>query len=525
MAKGKYLVVAGVPGIKKYVFGTDRLKEIRGASALLEDLTRNRIADYLHKCTQLETVTVFVGGGAGQFIIHAEEEAINASLKSIEGEFLLKTRGGALLNWGKAEYTGENYHSALKLAGLDAIQKLEENPFSPSSQLHTGFIRECDSCDGLVSAQPEKNLHDDLFLCDICRAKVEFNYRTRKTFFSDLLEYLRGKGISADPPDSFEQIGEQCQARKGYTALVYADGNAMGKFIRSIDTPELFSFFSQTVDDSIKKACHEALYEACYLEAGQHPAAIPAEILMLGGDDLLVYLTAETAFPFAAKVAEKFSAITREKMETVDEGTFFLNKLGGKGLTLSLGVAFGKSHTPFSILLDQAEELLGSAKKSGAKDPKSSGFYAPAYIDYHIASSYNQVHVADSRMNHLELPTRKDQKSIRLYQKPYSLKDAKALLGSAQALAASGISGTRLHRLGNAPSLGKMNGTLECLKLYTRTPKEKRSVIWKALEHFDCIGNMPWHEGDASETTMLVDLMELVAFCGKTNFKGEADAS
>jgi hypothetical protein len=47
MEEKEYLVVMGIPSIKKYVFDTDRLKEIRGASALLDDLNRNGIEKFL----------------------------------------------------------------------------------------------------------------------------------------------------------------------------------------------------------------------------------------------------------------------------------------------------------------------------------------------------------------------------------------------------------------------------------------------------------------------------------------------
>ncbi len=151
MAKNQYLVVTGVPSIKKYVFGTDRLKEIRGASALLEELTRNRTIEYLNGCQQLDVETVFVGGGAGQFIISAELEDLNFHLKILEGEFFTATGGSARLNWGAARYEENNYQQALASAGKNARQKIEEKPFKPFSQLHTGFIRECDSCDGMVS--------------------------------------------------------------------------------------------------------------------------------------------------------------------------------------------------------------------------------------------------------------------------------------------------------------------------------------------------------------------------------------
>jgi hypothetical protein len=528
MVKKKYLVVTGVPSIKRYVFGTDQLKEIRGASALLEDLTRNRIIEYLNKCPQLEIETVFVGGGAGQFIIDAKEEDLNMHLKTLEGEFLKVTRGGARLSWGKALFEDNNYRQTLIHAEMNAMQKTEEAPLHPFARLHTGFIRECDSCDGMVSAQSQKKGERDSLLCDICCAKREFNYeKARKNFLNELSEYLSVKGLHVEPAQDFEQIGAQCRTRRSYTALVYADGNAMGKLIKTIDRKDLFKFFSRTVDTSIKEACFEALFEACFLDFKKPSAIIPAEILMLGGDDLLVYLTAETAFPFAVKVAEKFNAITKKKMEATEEGEFFLKKTEGKGLYISIGIAFGKSHTPFSILLHQAEELLSFAKKAGSNDPAAGKYYAPAYIDYHLSTNYNQINVADSRINHLEVPGMQGKRPIRLYQKPYSLTDAKALLESARKLVQSGIPKTRLNRLGNAPVMGKMNGTLECLELYTRTKADQRLVIWNILDRFDCIGNMPWNEEGIVDTTMLVDLMELVGFCGNDNINAgkEYDAT
>ena len=110
MVKRKYLVVTGVPSIKKYVFGTDQLKEIRGASALLEDLTRYRIIEYLKKCPQLEIEPVFVGGGAGQFIIDAKEEDLNTHMKTLEDD-IKKVRNEDLESQG---YTAEVFSASEK---------------------------------------------------------------------------------------------------------------------------------------------------------------------------------------------------------------------------------------------------------------------------------------------------------------------------------------------------------------------------------------------------------------------------
>ena len=265
---------------------------------------------------------------------------------------------------------------------------------------------------------------------------------------------------------------------------MYADGNAMGKLIKQIENADQFKFFSNTVDQSIRNACHEALYETFVQNQNDKLKIMPADILLLGGDDLMVYLTAESAFPFAIKIAQKFNEMTQQKFSS-EKGSFFNNVLKGRGLTISTGIAYGKSHTPFSILLNQAEELLASAKKGGVKDERSDNFFSHSYIDFHFSTYFNQINVADSRKNHLELP---GAKPIKLYQKPYSLDDAEVLYEHANNLVQIGIPKTRLRRFGYAPTLGKPNGTLECLKLYTRTrKKEHKLAIWNTLSHFDCI--------------------------------------
>jgi hypothetical protein len=96
------------------------------------------------------------------------------------------------------------------------------------------------------------------------------------------------------------------------------------------------------------------------------------------------------------------------------------------------------------------------------------------------------------------------------------LQDIQALLKHAKELVEKKIPHTRLKRLGYAPSLGKVNGTLECLKLYCRTRKpEQRMAIWNALDYFNCATNIPWKEDPSHEkpdSTMLVDLIELIDF-------------
>ncbi|MGA2404099.1 MAG: hypothetical protein ABSG91_20725, partial [Syntrophobacteraceae bacterium] len=269
----------------------------------------------------------------------------------------------------------------------------------------------------------------------------------------------------------------------------------------------------KVVDESIRQACHEAIAEnETFFDADglARKGILPVDILLLGGDDLLVYTTAEAAFPFAISAARIFWANTQKRFSEVP---YFRDLLGGKGLTISFGIAFGKSHTPFSIMLDQAEELLKSAKKAGSSDSEADPgtYYAPTYIDYHLASYFNQVRVGDCRKDHLQI---RGKEPLYLYRKPYSLNEAEALLEYAKRLVRDRIPRSRLKRFGFAPSLGKTNAMIEFLRLFVRTRNDQhRQTIWEILDRFGCAGEMmPWKKDDSGLTTVLVDLIELTEF-------------
>ena len=68
----EHILVLDVPGIKEYVFRTERLVEIRGASALLDYLNREETKLFLEKKLGEKNVDcIFAGGGTAQFIIRA----------------------------------------------------------------------------------------------------------------------------------------------------------------------------------------------------------------------------------------------------------------------------------------------------------------------------------------------------------------------------------------------------------------------------------------------------------------------
>lgn len=519
-SQNQQLVVLDFPGIKNYVFGTDRLVEIRGASALLDNLNREKVPNLIKSRFKADSQRIFAGGGAGQFIINDEKKSVENALREAHRLVYKESGGGLRLMYGISSYRKGSYQTALQQAFLDLENNRYNASFDPVITLHSGFIRECVSCGGMASDIQPPFGGSTHILCEECGKKEMMGKKSGlwKAFsksFTD--EEFDSEKIKKLRPNDFKAIGERCLAKHGYTALVYGDGNDMGRLVKQIDSPARFETFSNIVKKALSEACHEALKKHCR----QVKNKIPADILLLGGDDLMIYMSAETAMPFAIDIAERFEAKTQKGLDDV----FFKKALNNQGLTLSLGIAYGRSHTPISIMVDQAEELLKTAKQKGTKIGEENT-PPPACIDFHLTSRFNQVNIENCRNQHLLTKTSAGER-LRLYQGPYTLDEARILLDHGKRLRESNIPSGRLHRLGEAPFLGKINGTIETLTLYGRCrSNDQKKAIWDALSEFDCLPLMPWYQNkNENETsTVLPDLIQMTEFI-RHQKKGDTHAA
>src|SRR5579872_4873543 len=101
MIVGKYSLVAlDTDHIKQYVFGTDRLKEIRGASSLLDRLNREGMKSIAHKA-DVDAKTIYANGGSGLFLVATDKA--DEIRRRIHSEFHSKTIGGATVTYAMQE--------------------------------------------------------------------------------------------------------------------------------------------------------------------------------------------------------------------------------------------------------------------------------------------------------------------------------------------------------------------------------------------------------------------------------------
>ena len=530
----RYLIVLDTPGIKQFVFGTDTLAEVRGASALLDRLNRQDTERELRKhLGEGACETVFANGGTGQFIVEAPDHThVQEALDQLAAYYRKETGGEMWPLAGVAEWPEAlDYLSAVR-AAFEHL-RLQRNwgfrrPTIPTFPL----VQECQSTSHLPAAPGVYYWGGEkLLLSQASRLKRKESKETRRGIlwsgWMDFLdESLGSKGQFYESattlrPEMVEDIGESAQ-RRGYIGLVYADGNAMGRLVQELNSPEVCRAFSELVDGSVRDACYEALSEVCAaeiqaaraaLEAGDKPQPLPADILLLGGDDLLVLLPAERALDFALKATAAFERLTRERQAKLPEAArrFFAERgLADRGLTISCGVTIGPARYPFYLLLDLAEELMRSAKRGGSEDPQKTNYWAPSYIDFHqLAGSVSQD---------LPLIRQEDYRTDSDHPRtlrPYRRDHLEQLRQAALRLQQAKIPRSKLHDLFEAALEPRwLLAQTRCRELFGRLREDnshhERRGLWDALCMLGPIDlfSYPWLKNGQRSPTALADLVE-----------------
>lgn len=140
----------------------------------------------------------------------------------------------------------------------------------------------------------------------------------------------------------------------GYLALVHADGNNVGASYRKrmegapAGDPIAREAFGERFYHSSRVAVRKSLVAALRNTFTDSDGKRPYEVLMLGGDDLLVACRADKALAFVYNYAEEL------KEHTLADGN---------ALTIGAGVAIAKQSYPIHRLHKLAEALASSAKR------------------------------------------------------------------------------------------------------------------------------------------------------------------
>jgi hypothetical protein len=498
-----YMVAFDSDRIKDYVFATGRLKEIRGASMRVTKLTDEDAVSQLARGGEV----IYADGAAG--MVGFDDQALaDEFCRELEKQYRLGTISGTL-SAVCVEWAGS--FSNTRKRAMAALRRVKEDRRERYQLVDSPFMRFCDSC----RRYPVETTYDERFLCQSCVEKRRaFDESARRGGDRLLIDDPLGVGAAvvermggetwarATFPADLTQLGAVSRPAN-YLAFVYCDGNRMGDHIHRMPDAEAYTSFSKDVSDSLRKATVSALSD-CFPQpqpVGDRRQIAPFEVLLIGGDDLIVVSAADRAVELILAVCRRFQAETRAH---------------GHEVSMSGGVVFAHVSQPILSLEMRSQELLRQAKDRALKERAAApdGKVEVGAIDFLVTSSptlnpLHQIRREDYWRSH--------EKAWRT-QRPYTLDELTALVGHVRRFksgdGAEVFPRNKLNALYQALFKSKDQATFETMVVTWHLSRAQRQKLLDFAADLGFRDQLPWGHDETENTysTALADLIELYDF-------------
>lgn len=335
--KKKWLYGAAVQGIQGFIFQTDKLKDIVGASELVEQACTS-VFDEIVRNAGVESVVQAAGNVK---CIFSDEDALKRVVLSYP-KHVMEKAPGITVSQAVVEMENDNYKDA-----SDKLEKrLRAQRNKQAKSLVSGLMAMARSP---RTGLPAVECREGDLIDEGCRAKQ--GIVDDKARYS-LYEKLYGKGEV-----SSKQVYENCDIssmtqKNDWIAIIHADGNGLGEVVaKKAESPNEMKDFSRNLDKTTKESAQSACKEVNGKGEDGHLWIRP---VVIGGDDLTVICRADLAIPFVQHYLKAFENKSQ--------------KLIGDTLSACAGIAFIKSSYPFYYGYSLAETLCGVAKKDAKSD-------------------------------------------------------------------------------------------------------------------------------------------------------------
>ena len=466
----EYLIIYDVRGIQNYIFKTNKIKEITGASiivkdklpALLEELLskdnkyvsdwKNQQFKFLKDSSILAEI-VYVGGGNLLLAFRGDEESLKEFNDKLQKRFLEETYSLSLA------YATVKMTKDFK-SDLSNVKKLLKNVKKRMPQLVMSPACPIVEIDQYTS---------DVLSCEIYDNKISMESYLKLNAYKNA---PMDRGIKFI--DSIAGKDERNENSKTMIGIVHIDGNNLGEMIskfyegRIITSYEEAVKLSREVSLTIEEAFNDVVCDAL--------GDIDYRIVINSGDDITFICKAEYALVASQKVINQ--------IET--------KKLGNINFSACGGIVFVHSHFPFFRAYEMAEECCSIAKKRAKLPQNMVNGRATSFIDYEICDAGILLDIATLRSMHQDL-----------YLKPYAVSKTlpknemhiESFLDKIQAL--QKVSRTTVKQLRNIYQLGYEHTCVYYEKIKSRI---------NLFNHYDCYIN---NVATLYDACSMIDLVKL----------------
>jgi len=352
----KYLYGASVHGIQEYIFATNELKSIVGASEIIKNIAKTIDENYKEN--------IIINAAGNIKLIFDEKSEFEDLVKN----FVKKTKQKAFgLNISQAVVSFENGKLKEAFSELENNLNIQKNRADIPLDMSINILKNAPK-----SAKP-----------------IVENEKDRAT-----LQKENANISTSSMPKN----------RKNKTAVIHADGNGLGAMIAAMSK-------NLKSDAEVKKAYKdfstnlEIATQNAYTLAKDGIKESEIREIILGGDDLTVVCSANIALEFTNKYLAAFESQTKE---------IFKNE----GLNACAGIAYANHKYPFHYAVNLAESLCSYAKKHSRKIKSDESLkIMPSSLMFHNIQSSNFSDFQEYIEKELTIKNKKE--SISLNYGPY----------------------------------------------------------------------------------------------------------
>lgn len=354
----KYLYGASVQGIQGFIFQTNKLREIAGASELVEQICTTTFFDTAGITSNNENIMLAAAGNIKY--VFTDKTACEAFVK-VFPKAVMEMASGITISQAVVEFKGEVSNATTQ--ELEDRLRIQRNKAIqiPSANLMVSEIARSTGGAGIEFRKDRGDIESKAI--DLAQKhKLDSAHLGAKS----LLKKIVGSSESLIKKFPFEMDEIAESDLDNWVAVVHADGNNLGiKIMKMVEilngnkTQQAIKEFSKILNDSTVQAARDAFNAVIYTKK---EGKYPFRPVVLGGDDLTAIIRGDLAIEFTKIFLAQFEKHTTTNFQ-VFAREYGLEKLFGNGLTACAGIAFIKATYPFHYGVKLSESLCKDAKK------------------------------------------------------------------------------------------------------------------------------------------------------------------
>ena len=531
------LLLGDVDLIKNYVFESSSLPDIRGGSEILMEI-EEFIKYYEFRKSLAEEAIIYIGGGGFLAIVPTSQaEWWENRIKEI---YLERTKV-VTISIAKSEPIGYlefmkglppwDEESLNKLEPRGIVRELFTNHFdSDFPYVNKGFgelvndigarlkrakrekenspfyslmpiIDRCEACGVRPSVHYDSIKAENL--CDICWDKRETGRVGKHLLINEFADWItKQKGIgfsekelALKPVEDLDKLA----GGDGRIGIIYADGNNMGSLFQKCKSPAEYRHLSDTLHKVVRDSVYEALWKTLGKRIIKSNEELPFEIVVIGGDDVLLIVRAVYGWPIGLKILENFKEHPKVKQLSEELDT---------KLSLSLSLVITDVKYPIQFSRDLAEKVLKLAKKRSYKESENT--------IYHFWLRTPRISLDPDKLHNNTFKL-EDKNDIELTARPYTLDQAIKLQQIASNLHRT-LPKAQLRQLADSLNMGVQVSINWALYQAQRLPgKEQKNQYLESLKALGELlsndsndGMLFWRYIDDAWKTSILDAIELI---------------